>query len=156
MYRIDRPLLFCLCYRTPPESQGSESLRNPHPIPHQPGNPNPTRIPRFRKFPETNPTRILRFGKFTEPHPTPTRQNHVTPEIEISSSHGDGIYFEAHMQKHVLAHLPKPPFSGGGCGLAQHTYGVPLKELHNATSIFYNHPYSGWNPCVLRGTSCIT
>ena len=77
-----------------------------------------------------NPTRILRFGKFTEPHPTPTRQNHVTPEIEISSSHGDGIYFEAHMQKHVLAHLPKPPFSGGGCGLAQHTYGVPLKELH--------------------------
>ena len=105
--------------------------------PHQPGNPNPTRIPRFRKFPETNPTRILRFGKFTEPHPTPTRQNHVTPEIEISSSHGDGIYFEAHMQKHVLAHLPKPPFSGGGCGLAQHTYGIPIgipyTDIHTHT-----------------------
>ena len=109
----------------PTRNPGYGKFVEPSPNPHQPGSPNLTRILRFGKFPETNPTRILRFGKFTEPHPTPTRQNHVTPEIEISSSHGDGIYFETHMQKHVLSHLPKSPFSGGGCGLAQHTYGVP-------------------------------
>ena len=56
--------------------------------------------------------------------PRPCEEHPVVPRGSI------GIYFEAHMQKHVLAHLPKPPFSGGGCGLAQHTYGVPLKELH--------------------------
>ena len=57
------------------------------------------------------------------------------------------------MQKHVLAHLPKPPFSGGGCGLAQHTYGVPIWELHTFTindrkiTFFYfpaNHGKQWW------------
>ena len=125
LYRNAGPFFFVYVTESHPKPRVRKVCGTLTQPPHQPGNPNPTRIPRFRKFPETNPTRILRFGKFTEPHPTPTRQNHVTPEIEISSSHGDGIYFEAHMQKHVLAHLPKPPFSGGGCGLAQHTYGVP-------------------------------
>ena len=57
LYRICRPLLFCLClcYRIPPETQGTKSLRNPHPTPTPTWEPKSHPNPKVQKVPGNQP-----------------------------------------------------------------------------------------------------